>query len=55
MTASQRSLLGFPHPGHAYWTTNTLRYNANRWAPWGMDMGVYEEAMLDTEKTGEQK
>lgn len=35
----QRELLGFPHPGHAYWCSETLRGVAARYP--GMDMTPY--------------
>jgi len=43
-TVDQRCVLGFPEPGHAYWTRGTLDAVRARLEPWGMDMAPYEAA-----------
>eukprot|EP00929_Paragymnodinium_shiwhaense_P064649 TRINITY_DN32412_c0_g2_i1.p1 TRINITY_DN32412_c0_g2~~TRINITY_DN32412_c0_g2_i1.p1 ORF type:complete len:399 (+),score=57.23 TRINITY_DN32412_c0_g2_i1:157-1353(+) len=40
----QRGVLGFPLPGHKYWTEMTLRAVRARYSPLGLDMTPYEEA-----------
>lgn len=40
-----RSVLGFPAPGHPYWTLATLAAVAARYGPLGMDMAPYEAAL----------
>jgi len=45
LSVSARSVLGFPPPGHKYWTKHTLQLCRSRWAPWGMDMKEYEDAL----------
>jgi Phytanoyl-CoA dioxygenase (PhyH) len=42
-TPRQRSMIGFPKPGHAYWNAETLAGVAARYP--GMDMTPYEEAL----------
>jgi hypothetical protein len=42
-TPSERTLLGFPPPGHAYWTAETLTGVAARYP--GMEMAPYRDAM----------
>jgi hypothetical protein len=41
-TVEQRCVLGFPAPGHDYWTRGTLDAVRARLGPWGMDMAPYE-------------
>jgi hypothetical protein len=43
-SVEQRCVLGFPSPGHAYWTRGTLDAVAARLGPWGLDMTPYEAA-----------
>ncbi len=43
-SVEQRCVLGFPEPGHAYWTRGSLDAVRARLEPWGMDMAPYEEA-----------
>jgi ectoine hydroxylase-related dioxygenase (phytanoyl-CoA dioxygenase family) len=43
-SVDQRCVLGFPAPGHAYWTRDTLDAVAARFGPLDMDMGPYERA-----------
>eukprot|EP01135_Chromosphaera_perkinsii_P007520 Nk52_evm4s913 gene=Nk52_evmTU4s913 len=45
-----RTCLGFPVPGHPYWTRDTLEGVRHRYACYGMDMRPYEEAMERKEK-----
>lgn len=40
-SVEQRCVLGFPPPGHAYWTPQTLVAVALRYGPLGMDMSPY--------------
>jgi hypothetical protein len=49
-SVAQRCVLGFPEPGHAYWTRGTLEAVRARLGPWGMDMAPYERAWLEKEK-----
>ena len=42
-SVEQRCVLGFPEPGHAYWTRGTLDAVRARLGPWGIDMAPYEE------------
>ena len=41
----ERTLLGFPSPGHEYWTPETLEGVAARYP--AMDMTPYEGAMIE--------
>ena len=41
----ERTLLGFPSPGHEYWTPETLEGVAARYP--AMDMTHYEGAMIE--------
>ena len=41
-TVEQRCVLGFPAPGHDYWTRGTLDAVRTRFESWGMDMAPYE-------------
>ncbi|MEE2674241.1 MAG: hypothetical protein VX466_10620, partial [Myxococcota bacterium] len=43
-SVEQRCVLGFPEPGHAYWTRGTLDGVRARLEPWGMEIAPYEEA-----------
>ena len=40
-TVEQRTVLGFPAPGHDYWTAYTIAAVEARYAPFGMDMSPY--------------
>ncbi len=40
-TPAQRAVLGFPAPGHAYWTTATIDAVEARFQPYGIDMSPY--------------
>jgi len=42
-------VLGFPKPGHSYWTRGTLDAVRARLEPWGMDMAPYEAAWAEAE------
>jgi hypothetical protein len=53
-TVEQRCVLGFPEPGHAYWTRGTLDAVRARFGPFGMDMTPYEEAWLGSAKPEEE-
>ena len=44
-SVEQRCVLGFPKPGHAYWTRETVEAVGARFGPLGMDMTPYEEAL----------
>lgn len=46
-SVEQRCVLGFPGPGHSYWTPLTLAAVAARFGPLGMDLGPYERALGD--------
>ncbi len=46
-SVEQRCVLGFPEPGHAYWTRGTLDAVRARLEPWGMDMAPYERAWVE--------
>ena len=41
----QRSVLGFPLPGHEYWTEETVLAVQARYAPFGIDMEPYKTAL----------
>ena len=43
-SVEQRCVLGFPAPGHAYWTPETLDAVEARYGPLGMDLGPYRAA-----------
>ncbi len=49
-SVEQRCVLGFPEPGHAYWTRGTLDAVRARLEPWGMDMAPYEAAWVEDSK-----
>ena len=44
LTVDQRSALGFPAPGHPYWTQTSFAACKARWEPMGMDMSPYRPA-----------
>ena len=44
-TAEQRSILGFPKPGHPYWNDQTISAVAARYSKLGMDLKPYTDAM----------
>jgi len=48
-SVEQRCVLGFPKPGHSYWTRGTLDAVRARLEPWGMDMAPYEAAWAEAE------
>ena len=41
-SVEQRCVLGFPAPGHSYWTRDTVDAVGARYGPLGMDMTPYE-------------
>lgn len=45
-SVDQRSVLGFPAPGHPYWTPETLAAVAARFGPLGMDTTPYAAELL---------
>jgi hypothetical protein len=47
---AQRSVLGFPRPGHRYWSRRTLDGVAARYKCLGMDMEPYEAAFAANNK-----
>jgi len=44
-SVDQRCVLGFPAPGHDYWTPKTVAAVGARFGPLGMDMTPYERAV----------
>ena len=44
-SVEQRTVLGFPAPGHPYWTRETLDGVAQRYGPLGFDVVPYAEAL----------
>ncbi|NRA04541.1 MAG: phytanoyl-CoA dioxygenase family protein [Myxococcales bacterium] len=46
-SVEQRCVLGFPGPGHPYWTPATLAAVAARFGPLGMDLTPYARALED--------
>ena len=40
-TVEQRTVLGFPEPGHDYWTPHTLAAVKARYESFGIDMTPY--------------
>ena len=42
-SVDQRCVLGFPAPGHPYWTPQTLEAVRARLEPWGFDVSEYEK------------
>jgi hypothetical protein len=51
-SVDQRSVLGFPEPGHAYWTRGTLDGVRARLGPFGFDVGPYEAEWLANGRGG---
>ncbi len=43
----QRSVLGFPSPGHEYWTNETIQAVQARYEPFGIDMKPYKIALTN--------
>ncbi len=50
-SVEQRTVLGFPPPGHAYWTVETIDAVAARYAAQGIDMTAYRVALNVGAKT----
>ena len=46
-SVEQRGVLGFPLPGHAYWTPHTLAAVEARYQAFGIDMSPYRDALKD--------
>ena len=44
-TIEQRSVLGFPAPGHSYWNAETIAAVEARYGPVGMDVSPYTAAL----------
>lgn len=44
-TVAQRTVLGFPAPGHEYWSAHTLAAVEARYRAFGIDMTAYHEAL----------
>lgn len=44
-SVEQRSVLGFPPPGHGYWTQQTIAAVEARYRAFGIDMSAYKEAL----------
>lgn len=44
-SVDQRCVLGFPAPGHAYWTPLTVAAVEARYGPLGMDLSEYRQAL----------
>jgi hypothetical protein len=44
-TVAQRTVLGFPPPGHEYWSSNTLAAVEARYRVFGIDMTAYRNAL----------
>jgi len=44
-SVEQRCVLGFPRPGHRYWTPDTLDAVAARYGPLGMDVAPYARSL----------
>ena len=55
-SVDQRCVLGFPAPGHPYWTRTTLDGVRARLEPWGMDISEYEKTWETNRRkeTGDQ-
>jgi hypothetical protein len=53
-SVEQRCVLGFPEPGHDYWTRGTLNAVRARLEPWGMDMDPYEAAWAKGSKESKE-
>lgn len=46
-TIEQRAVLGFPPPGHAYWSADTVEAVAARYAAHGMDIEPYRRSLSE--------
>lgn len=46
-SVDQRCVLGFPAPGHPYWTSETIAAVLARYGPLGMNLEPYEQALAD--------
>src|SRR5262249_50260951 len=44
-SVEQRCVLGFPRPGHGYWTQETIAAVRARYGPLGIDMTPYQRAL----------
>lgn len=44
-SVDQRCVLGFPAPGHSYWTAETVAAVEARFGPLGMDTSPYANAL----------
>jgi hypothetical protein len=44
-SVEQRALLGFPVPGHSYWSIETVAAVEARYAAFGIDMSPYRDAL----------
>ena len=44
----QRAVLGFPVPGHRYWTKGTIEAVQARYGPLGMDVAPYKAALVES-------
>ena len=44
-TVAQRTVLGFPPPGHEYWSAYTLAAVEARYRAYGIDMTAYRQAL----------
>ncbi len=49
-SVEQRCVLGFPAPGHPYWTPETVTAVGARFGPLGMDMRPYENPVSTTRR-----
>ena len=49
-TVEPRCVLGFPEPGHPYWTTETVAAVSARYGALGIDMTAYEQALPGSER-----
>lgn len=45
LSVDQRAVLGFPPPGSSYWTPDTVNAVAARYAPFGLDVTPYANAL----------
>lgn len=50
-SVDQRAVLGFPQPGSDYWCRETVSGVEARYAPFGMDMTPYREALSWTDRS----
>mmetsp|Transcript_87745 Transcript_87745/g.171616 ORF Transcript_87745/g.171616 Transcript_87745/m.171616 type:complete len:358 (+) Transcript_87745:91-1164(+) len=51
MSVQQRSCLGFPPPGSAYWTEQTVEAVQRRYGVFGMDITPYAEGLAHTKSS----